>query len=239
MRSRLSLGLIVLATGLACRGCRPGSSEAAPGGPRLDDRAGRSRLPGSSIRRPSSTAPDGTVYLGQDPMDMPGPPDVPADSVVAIRDGKITVFADKLWSVMGLEWVDGTLYVVHAPYLSAFRDTDGDGKADERVDLITGLGPKLPGLGGINDHIAAGIRLGMDGFLYIAVGDKGIPRGRGQGRADDPAPRRRRDPDPARRDRAWKSSRRASGIRSRSPSARPARSSPTATTTTARSGPTA
>ena len=47
---------------------------------------------------------------------------------------------------MGLEWVDGTLYVVHAPFLSAFRDTDGDGKADERVDLITGLGPKLPGL---------------------------------------------------------------------------------------------
>ena len=91
-------------------------------------------------------APDGTIYLGQDPMDMPGPPTEPIDSVVAIKDGKVTVFADKLWSVMGLEWVDGTLYVVHAPFLSAFRDTDGDGKADERVDLITGLGPKSAGL---------------------------------------------------------------------------------------------
>ena len=99
---------------------------------------------------------------------------------MAIKDGKVTTFADKLWSVMGLEWVDGTLYVVHAPFLSAFRDTDGDGKADSRVDLITGLGPKLPGFNGINDHIASGIRLGMDGFLYIAVGDKGIPHGVGR-----------------------------------------------------------
>ena len=125
-------------------------------------------------------APDGTVYLGSDPMDMPGPPTEPIDRVLAIKDGKTTVFADKLWSVMGLEWVDGTLYVVHAPFLSAFRDTDGDGKADSRVDLVTGLGPKLPGFNGINDHIASGIRLGMDGFLYIAVGDKGIPRGVGR-----------------------------------------------------------
>ncbi|WP_435010028.1 HEAT repeat domain-containing protein [Tundrisphaera lichenicola] len=122
-------------------------------------------------------ARDGTIYLGQDPMDMPGPVTEPIDSVVAIRDGRITTFADKLWSVMGLEWLEGTLYVVHAPFLSAFRDRDGDGRADERVDLITGLGPKLPGFNGINDHIASGLRLGMDGFLYIAVGDKGIPQG--------------------------------------------------------------
>jgi putative heme-binding domain-containing protein len=122
-------------------------------------------------------APDGTLYLGSDPMDMPGPPTAPIDRVLAIRGGKVTTFADELWSVMGLEWIDGTLYVVHAPFLSAFRDTDGDGKADTRVDLMTGLGPELPGFNGINDHIASGIRLGMDGFLYIAVGDKGIPRG--------------------------------------------------------------
>ena len=66
------------------------------------------------------------------------------------------------------------------PFLSSFRDSDGDGKADVRVDLITGLGPKLPGSSGLNDHVASGVRLGMDGFLYIAVGDKGIPRGVGR-----------------------------------------------------------
>ncbi len=125
-------------------------------------------------------ASDGTIYLGQDPMDMPGPPTEPIDSVVAIKGGRVSTFADKLWAVMGLEWVDGTLYVVHAPFLSAFRDLDGDGQADSRVDLVTGLGPKRPGFNGINDHVASGIRLGMDGFLYIAVGDKGIPKGVGR-----------------------------------------------------------
>ncbi len=125
-------------------------------------------------------APDGTIYLGQDPMDMPGPPTKPIDSVVAIKDGKVSVFAEGLWAVMGLEWDDGTLYVVHAPYLSAFRDTDNDGKADERVDLMTGLGPKIPAFNGINDHVASGVRMGMDGYLYISVGDKGIPHGVGK-----------------------------------------------------------
>jgi len=125
-------------------------------------------------------APDGTVYLGSDPMDMPGPATVAIDRVLAVKDGKVSVFADKLWSVMGLEWLGGSLYVVHAPFLSALRDTDGDGKADERIDLVTGLGPRLPGFNGLNDHIASGVRLGMDGFLYVAIGDKGIPRGVGR-----------------------------------------------------------
>ncbi len=135
-------------------------------------------------------APDGTVYLGSDPMDMTGPPTAPIDSVLAIKDGKVRTFARGLWSVMGLEWIDGTLFVVHAPYLSAFRDTDGDGHADARVDLIAGLGPRRPGFSGMNDHVASGIRLGMDGFLYIAVGDKGMPPAASRGNGThDPAPR--------------------------------------------------
>ena len=125
-------------------------------------------------------APDGTVYLGQDPMNMPGPVTAPIDSVLAIRpDGSTRTFAAKLQSVMGLEWVDGALIVVHAPFLSSFRDTDGDGMADRRIDLVTGLGPAVPGSNGLNDHIASGVRLAMDGFLYLSVGDKGIPRAKG------------------------------------------------------------
>jgi putative heme-binding domain-containing protein len=179
MRARLLVGFIALGVSSGVAIAQPPRARlprAAPGWTiELAAEAPRILYP-TAI----AAAPDGTVFLGQDPMDMPGPPTVAADSVVAIREGKIAVFAEKLWSVMGLEWVDGTLYVVHAPYLSAFRDTDGDGRADDRVDLITGLGPEVPGAGGINDHVAAGIRLGMDGFLYIAVGDKGIPHGRGK-----------------------------------------------------------
>ncbi len=139
-----------------------------------------SQAPDVSFPTAIVAASDGTLYVGSDPMDMPGPATEPIDRVLAIKSGKSTVFAENLWCVMGLEWADDTLFVVHAPFLSALKDTDADGKADTRVDLMTGLGPKLPGSNGLNDHIAAGIRLGIDGFLYIAVGDKGIPHGVGK-----------------------------------------------------------
>src|SRR5262249_3967918 len=108
-----------------------------------------------SVLFPSAivSAPDGTLYIGSDPMDMTGPPTEPIDRVLALKDGKSRVFAEKLWCVKGLEWVDGTLYVVHPPFLSALRDRDGDGKADERVDLMLGLGPEPPAFDGLNDHI--------------------------------------------------------------------------------------
>lgn len=128
--------------------------------------------------------PDGTIYIGQDPMDLNGPPDVPADFILRLRpqDGKLErkVFADKLWAVMGLEIIGDTLFVVHAPYLTALRDTDGDGVADDRRHLITGLGPEMPAFNGYNDHLASGIRAGMDGFLYFTFGDKGLPRAVGR-----------------------------------------------------------
>ncbi len=123
---------------------------------------------------------DGVVYLGSDPMDMPGPSTRPIDKILAVHGDQVAIFADSLWSVMGLEWVEDRLLVVHPPFLSSLRDSNGDGKADERIDLVTGLGPAVPGFNGLNDHVAAGSRLGLDGFLYIAVGDKGIPKGRGK-----------------------------------------------------------
>jgi putative heme-binding domain-containing protein len=176
MRTLVVFGLIIGLTGLA----NAGDDDV---GVKLSD-GWRAELAAQapSIVFPTAVvqAPDGTVYLGQDPMDMPGPATAPIDSIVAWRNGKVQAFADKLWAVMGLEWADGVLYVVHAPYLSALRDTDGDGRADRREDLITGLGPPVPAFNGINDHIASGIRLGMDGFLYIAVGDKGLHRAVGK-----------------------------------------------------------
>src|SRR5437763_1147856 len=39
------------------------------------------------------------------------------------------VFADGFNSIQGLAWHDGTLFVMHAPYLTAFRDTKGAGVA--------------------------------------------------------------------------------------------------------------
>src|SRR6185295_1417130 len=136
---------------------------------------------------PSSNTclPDGTLLVGEDRMDMPGPTNEPLDRVIALRwkpDGSFEkkVFADRLFAVMGMAEVDGAVFVMNMPHLTRLADTNGDGVADERTEVLTDLGPPAPGWpGGFNDHIVSGIRLGMDGFLYVAVGDKGIPLAHG------------------------------------------------------------
>ncbi|HTF87794.1 MAG TPA: HEAT repeat domain-containing protein, partial [Planctomycetota bacterium] len=63
---------------------------------------------------------------------------------------------------------------------TVLRDRDGDGVAEERKELLTDLGPVAPGHpGGFNDHIVSGLRYGMDGYLYVACGDKGVPLAHG------------------------------------------------------------
>ena len=84
--------------------------------------------------------PEGTLFLAQDPMDLNGPPTQPIDYIVTLRwvNGQLirTRFAENLGPVMGLEWTGDTLLVAHAPLLTALRDTDGDGRADQRTDLV-------------------------------------------------------------------------------------------------------
>jgi putative heme-binding domain-containing protein len=127
------------------------------------------------IEHPSvvTCAPDGRIFLGQDPMDMRGPTNKPADSIVCIHpDGRVTEFATRLHAVYGMLYMDGKLYVHHCPKLSVFTD-DGSGVGKDRVDLLECTNPE-PTQGGFNDHLPSQIRMGMDGYLYITTGDKGI-----------------------------------------------------------------
>jgi putative membrane-bound dehydrogenase-like protein len=93
---------------------------------------------------------------------------------------RATVFADGLNSVQGLAYHDGTLYVMHSPYLTALRDTKGTGKADERKDLLIGLG-LAPEVDQIRLHNANGVVVGHDGWLYLALGDRGCDVKRPEG----------------------------------------------------------
>src|ERR1700712_3967922 len=64
-------------------------------------------------------APDGRIFVAQDPIDMGLPSDSEGDSILCIHpDGKITMFAEKLHAVFGLCYVDGKLYVHHTPMMS-------------------------------------------------------------------------------------------------------------------------
>jgi putative membrane-bound dehydrogenase-like protein len=125
-----------------------------------------------------ATAPDGALFVAEDPMDQVGPYESKNGRILLFRDGKEPiVFADGFRAIFGMAWYEGSLYVSHMPFLTVLRDTNGDGKADERKDLFKDLGPTNNQ--GLNDHIVSGLQFGMDGYLYISTGDKGVPKATG------------------------------------------------------------
>ena len=87
-----------------------------------------------------------------------------------------TVFA-ALDSPRGAVFDGEALYVSHPPFVTALRDTDGDGIADDRRTLVRGLGFGLDFRGA--DHTTNGLEMGIDGWLYVAVGDYGFVKATG------------------------------------------------------------
>jgi putative membrane-bound dehydrogenase-like protein len=121
----------------------------------------------------------GSIFVAVDYMTGLGTEIVRRDEIRLLEDtdgdgyaDKVTVVATGFNSIQGLTYHGDTLYVMHAPFLTALRSTKGDGKFDERRDLLTGLGlppeknpPRL--------HCANGLVMGHDGWLYLALGDHG------------------------------------------------------------------
>jgi putative heme-binding domain-containing protein len=74
----------------------------------------------------------------------------------------------------GLIYHNGALYVCHPTDFSVFYDDDGDGKADRRELLVKGISaPKAVNARG-GDHTTNNITMGIDGWIYFAVGDMGM-----------------------------------------------------------------
>ncbi len=79
-----------------------------------------------------------------------------------------TVFLDGLSFPNGvMPWRDGAL-VSCAPDVFFARDTNGDGKADEREVLLTGFPESNP------QHRVNGFTYGLDGLVHLAHGANGI-----------------------------------------------------------------
>ena len=80
---------------------------------------------------------------------------------------KATLFADGLRTPTSVRpWGRGVLTVA-VPDLVLLEETDGDGRADRREVLFTGLAE------GNEQHLANGLQWGLDGWLYLANGNSG------------------------------------------------------------------
>ena len=132
------------------------------------------------VQHPSvvACAPDGRVFVAEDPMDISLPQaDAAEGRILCLHpDGHVTVFAEKLHAVFGLQYLEGKIYVLHNPKFSVFDDDNGVGR--NRRELIEQTLPDPSALNW-NDHVPANFRLGMDGFFYVASGDKGLHGAKG------------------------------------------------------------
>ncbi len=129
----------------------------------------------------------GALFVAVDYMTGLGTEIIRRDEIRLVEDtdgdgyaDKATVFAQGFNSIQGLAYHAGTVYVMHAPFLTALRANKGTGVADERRDLVAGLGlapeqnpPRL--------HCANGVEVGHDGWLYLALGDHGADVRRPEG----------------------------------------------------------
>ena len=122
-------------------------------------------------------------FIGVDPQGSLGKEDGQGKVLRCIDidgDGKadqINEFA-RMDHPRGLFYDHGSLWVLHPPTLSVFHDTNGDGTADKHEELITGISTDEVERRGA-DHTTNGIRMGIDGWLYIAVGDFGFTHAEG------------------------------------------------------------
>src|SRR5262245_34431154 len=121
----------------------------------------------------------GSLYVAIDYMTGLGTDIVRRDEIRLAEDtdgdgyaDKSTVFAAGFNSIQGLAYHNGRVYVMHAPFLTVLRDTKGTDVADERKDLLTGLGLP-PEKNRTRLHCANGVVAGHDGWLYLAMGDNG------------------------------------------------------------------
>lgn len=128
------------------------------------------------VERPMMAALDdqGRLYVADSAgVNLRGP-ELSKDPPHAIRvledrdgDGRYDashVWADRLVFPQGILWHDGAVYCSSPPSFWRLRDTDGDGRCDERTELVTGFANT-----GVADDMH-GASLGLDGRIYWCAG---------------------------------------------------------------------
>lgn len=131
-----------------------------------------------------AAAPSGEIYVAVDQQGSLGRTPQGGKILRCLDqngDGKVdsvTEFA-RVDHPRGVLYRGGNVWVMHPPTLSLFRDENGDGVADRHEVLVTGLTTEMIDIRG-GDHTTNGIRMGIDGWIYIGVGDYGIKEAKGK-----------------------------------------------------------
>ncbi len=129
----------------------------------------------------------GAIFVAADYMTGLGFEIIRHDEIRLVEDtdgdgyaDKATVVAKDFNSIQGLTYDAGKLFVMHAPFLTAVSDRDGDGRFEDRRDLLAGLG-LAPEQNPSRLHCANGVVAAHDGWLYLALGDRGCDVSRLEG----------------------------------------------------------
>lgn len=129
-----------------------------------------------------SAAPDGTLFVSSDPNGSVGTTRG-LGKIVRLRDTDNDGIADEALEVAkvdaprGLVAYGDTVFVLHPPHISAFIDKNGDGVADEQKVIVKNIGWDYANRRA--DHASNGLELGIDGWLYAAIGDFGFMKAEG------------------------------------------------------------
>jgi putative membrane-bound dehydrogenase-like protein len=125
-----------------------------------------------------AASPNGDVYVSSDRNGSLDREKV-RGSVFRLRDlngdGKadeVKRFVPNVDSPRGLVFDRDRLYLMHPPHFSAFIDKDGDGIADEQKILVKNIAFGFKDRPA--DHTSNGVTMGIDGWLYLAIGDFGF-----------------------------------------------------------------
>ncbi len=130
-----------------------------------------------------AAAPDGTLYVSSDRNgSLDRAPN--RGRVLRVRDldgdghaDEVKEFVPNVDSPRGLVWDRDRLYLLHPPNLSVYIDHDGDGVADEEKVLVKNIAFGFKDRPA--DHSSNGIELGVDGWIYCAIGDFGFMEAEG------------------------------------------------------------
>ncbi len=129
----------------------------------------------------------GSLFVAIDYMTGLGTEIIRRDEVRLLEDtdgdgyaDKSTVFAAGLNSIEGIAWSENTLFVMHAPFLTALKHQPNERVATNRKDIVAGLGLP-PEENPVRLHCANGVTAARDGWLYLALGDHGCGVSRPEG----------------------------------------------------------